>query len=221
MRPRCPAPPRVVPAVHLMRTLSHPLHSGSLSWLPLLPCCAPPPCLPCSPFLLVWLPRPVCCSSPCLLVLLGAPFAHPLLSHPPAPRTRISRLRMTLTVPRAVGWSQPCCHPRGGHLPARGAQPPPLWSSRAPRRGRGGLVCGWLAGRAPHLVVAAVPPVHCCESCWGSSHCRVWGSPVPSCFATCDSPNLALFFLLLAHSPPLVCECALPGGGRMSLPTSR
>ena len=54
------------------------------------------------------------------------------------PRTRISRLRTTLTVPRAVGWSRPCCHPRGGHLPARGAQPPPLWSSRAPRGGRGG-----------------------------------------------------------------------------------
>ena len=71
-----------------MRTLSHPLHSGSLSWLPLLPCCAPPPCLLCSPLsLLVRLPRSVClfCSSPCLLALLGAPFAHPLLSHPPAP----------------------------------------------------------------------------------------------------------------------------------------
>ena len=30
------------------------------------------------------------------------------------PRTRISRLCMTLTVPRTVGWSRPCCHPRGG-----------------------------------------------------------------------------------------------------------
>ena len=42
----------------------------------------------CSPLsLLVWLPRSVClcCSSPYLLALLGAPFAHPLLSHPPAP----------------------------------------------------------------------------------------------------------------------------------------
>ena len=74
-----------------MRTLSHPLHSGSLFplfWLPLLPCCAPPPCLLCSPLsLLVWLPRSVClcCSSPCLLALLGAPVAHPLLSHLPAP----------------------------------------------------------------------------------------------------------------------------------------
>ena len=27
----------------------------------------------------------LCCSSPCLLALLGAPVAHPLLSHPPAP----------------------------------------------------------------------------------------------------------------------------------------
>ena len=30
------------------------------------------------------------------------------------------------------------CDPRGGHLPARGVQPPPLWSTWAPRRGRGG-----------------------------------------------------------------------------------
>ena len=27
----------------------------------------------------------LCCSSSCLLALLGAPFAHPLLPHPPAP----------------------------------------------------------------------------------------------------------------------------------------
>ena len=74
-----------------MRTLCHPLHSGSLFplfQLPLPPCCAPPPCLLCSPLsLLVWLPRSVClcCSSPCLVALLGAHVAHPLLSHPPAP----------------------------------------------------------------------------------------------------------------------------------------
>ena len=74
-----------------MRTLSHPLHSGSLFplfWLPLLPCCTPPPCLLCTPLsLLVWLPRSVClcCSSPCLWALLVAPVAHPLLSPPPAP----------------------------------------------------------------------------------------------------------------------------------------
>ena len=37
--------------------------------------------------LLVWLPRSVClcCSSPCLLALLGAHVAHPLLSHLPVP----------------------------------------------------------------------------------------------------------------------------------------
>ena len=52
------------------------------------------------------------------------------------PRTRILRLHTTLTAPRAVGWSRPCC---GGHLLARGTQPPPLWSSRAPCRGRRGL----------------------------------------------------------------------------------
>ena len=125
--------------------LIDPLHSGSLFplfWLPLLPSCAPPPCLLCSPLsLLVWLPPSVClcCSSPCLLALLGARVAHPLLPHPPAPpwedftsRGRISPLRTTWTVPCVVGWSRPCCHPRGGHFPARGAQPPPLWSTWAP-----------------------------------------------------------------------------------------
>ena len=74
-----------------MRTLCHPLHSGSLFplfQLPLPPCCAPPPCLLCPPWsLLVWLTRFVClcCSSPCLVALLGAHVAHTLLSHPPAP----------------------------------------------------------------------------------------------------------------------------------------
>ena len=58
-----------------MRTLCHPLHSGSLFplfQLPLPPRCAPPPCLLCLPLsLLVWLPRSVClcCSSPCLVAL--------------------------------------------------------------------------------------------------------------------------------------------------------
>ena len=73
---------------------------------------------------------------------LGCPFCTPTPAPPacpPPPRTRISHLRMTLTDVRAVGWSRPYCH-RGGQLPARGAQPPPLWSLRAPRRGRGGLV---------------------------------------------------------------------------------
>ena len=54
------------------------------------------------------------------------------------PPMRISHLRTTSAVPCAVGCSRPCCHPRGGHLPARGAQPPPLWSTWAPCRGRGG-----------------------------------------------------------------------------------
>ena len=206
-----------------MRTLPHPLHSDSLSWLPLLPCCAPPPCLLCSPSsLVVWLPRSVClcCSPPCLLELLGAPFAHPVLSHPPTPPR--TRLRTTLTVPLAVGWSRPCCHPHGGHLLGRGAQPPPLWSMRAPCRGRGGsLFADGSLGVHPHLVVAAVlaphgPPVHCCMSCWGLSHCRVWGGLVPSCFVVCIPPNLVLFFLLPAQSPLPVC--ATGGAACRSLP---
>ena len=167
-----------------MHTLSNPLHSGSLSWLPLLHCCAPP-CLLCSPSsLLVWLPRSVClcCSSPCMLVLLGAPFAHPLLSHPPPPRARISRLHPTLTVPQAVGWSRPYCHPRGGHLPAHCVQPPPLWSSPAPHigRGMGGLfadgslgVCRiWWLLQCSHLMVPLCIVV-----------CRIGARPTAVCGA--------------------------------------
>ena len=55
---------------------------------PPLPRCPPPPCVLHSPSsLLVWLLHSVwlCCSSPCPLALLGAPCAHPLLPHPPAP----------------------------------------------------------------------------------------------------------------------------------------
>ena len=114
-----------------MRTLSHPLHSGSLFplfWLPLLPCCAPPPCLLCPPLSpLVWLPRSVClcCSSPCLLALLGAPVAHPLLSHPPAlPYAGFASL-YDVDCPMCGWLVTPCGHPRGGHLLARGAQFPP------------------------------------------------------------------------------------------------
>ena len=135
-----------------MHTLCHPLHSGSvfpLFSLPLLHQCAPPPCLLCSPLsLLVWLPRSVClcCSSPCLVALPGAHVAHTLLSHPLAPpRTRVSHFRTTWTVPCAVGWSRPCCHPRSGHLPvvsalveyvgtlSREPPPPPLLLSQCLR----------------------------------------------------------------------------------------
>ena len=110
-----------------MRTLSHPLHSGSLFpllWLPLLSCCAPPPYLLCSPLsLLVWHPRSVClcCSSPCLLALLDTPVAHSLLSHPLAP------LYEGFTSPYDVD-----CPVRGWLVTAL---LPPLW--RAPPGARG------------------------------------------------------------------------------------
>ena len=70
----------------------------------------------------------------------GCPCRAPPLV-PPAcpPRTRISHLHTMWTAPCPVGCSRPGCHPRGGHLPARGAQPPPLWSTWAPCRGRGGV----------------------------------------------------------------------------------
>ena len=113
-----------------MRTLSDPLYSGSLFplfWLPLLPRCAPPPCLLCSPLsLLVWLRvLCVCCSSPCLLVLQGAPVAHPLLSHPPAPYEDFTS-RYDVDCP-VRGWLVTAPLPPPWRAPpgARGAAPRP------------------------------------------------------------------------------------------------
>ena len=70
--------------------------------------------LPSAPFwlpfsLLVWLPRSVClcCSSPCLLALLGAPVAHPLLSHPPAPPVRGFHISVRRGLSRAPPLSPP------------------------------------------------------------------------------------------------------------------
>ena len=106
---------------------------------------------------------PVFCVSVLVLPLLvGAPGC-PCRACPTGlpPRTRISHLRMTWTVPCAVGWSRPCCQPCGGHLPARGAQLPPLCSTWAPCRGRGGGVADgslgmrriWWLLHCSHLMV--------------------------------------------------------------------
>ena len=73
---------------------------------------------------------------------------------------------MTLTVLCTVGWSRPCCHPHGGHLPVRGVQPLLLWSTWAPRRakegGGGGLFANgslgmhriWWLLQCSHLMVS-------------------------------------------------------------------
>ena len=102
---------------------------------------------------------PAFCVSVLLLPLsVGAPLVP--LSHTHScptrlpPRTRVSHLRTTWTVPCAVGWSWPCCHSRGGHLPARGAQPPPLWSTWVPCRGRGGG-----GGGAGGAACRSLPPI--------------------------------------------------------------
>ena len=102
---------------------------------PLNPCCSPLSAL-------VLRPRSVClcCSSPCLSALLGAPFAHPLLSHRP-PQTFADFTSPYDADCPARGWLVTALLPVAWHLPACGAQPPPLWSSQAPRRGGGGLVC--------------------------------------------------------------------------------
>ena len=90
---------------------------------------------------------PVFCVSVSLLPLSfgtpGCPCRAPPRVPPtcPPPRTRISHLHTTWTVPCAVGSSRPYCHPRGGHLPA---QPPPLWSTWAPCRRGGGVADGSL-----------------------------------------------------------------------------
>ena len=142
---------------------------------------------------------PAFCVSVLLLPLsvgaLGCPFRAPGISH----------FCTTWTVPCAVGWSQPCFHPRGGHLPARGA----LVEYVRTLEREGGRCLLMARSRAPHLVVAAVLAPHgslvyCCVSYWGSSHCCVWGGSVPSCFAACVPPNFGLFLLLLARFALLV-----------------
>ena len=149
-----------------MRTFSHPLHSGSLFllfWLPLLPRCAPPPCLLCSPLsLLVWLPCSVClcCSSPCLLALPGALVAHPLLSHLPAPPYE------DFTSPYDVD-----CPVRGWLVMA--LLPPP---SRAPP---GAVLAGW-GGMVPELTLASLNPM--AAGCKGNSVPEAAGC---GCCGTC------------------------------------
>ena len=59
----------------------------------------------------------------------------------------------------------------------------------------------WWLLQCSHLMV----PLCIVVSCWGSPHCRVWGGPVPSCFAACVPPNFRLFLFLLARSLLLVC----------------
>ena len=113
-------------------------YSGCLSCLAvplLLVCCARPcPSWCGSRVLCVCVaPPPVCWRS--WVPLSGTPSC---LTRLP-PRTRVSHLRTTWTVPCTVGWSRPCCHPRGGHVPARGAQFPPLWGTWALCRGGGGV----------------------------------------------------------------------------------
>ena len=71
----------------------------------------------------------------------------------------------------------------------------------------------WWLLRCSHLMF---PLCIVCVSCWGSSHCRVWGGSVPSCFADCVPPNLGLLLFLLACSLLLVCSAG--GAACRSLP---
>ena len=117
----------------------------------MVPCSHCSGCLSCLavPLLLVCCARPCpsWCGSRVLCVCVAPPPVCwrswvPLSRTPSCPTRlppcmRISHLHTTWTVPCAVGWSRPCCHPRGGHLPAHGAQPPPLWSTWEPRGVRG------------------------------------------------------------------------------------
>ena len=61
----------------------------------------------------------------------------------------------------------------------------------------------WGAGDEASLVFR--PTSSCCVSCWRLSHCRVWGGPMPSCFAACAPPSFGLFLFLPACSLLLVC----------------
>ena len=213
-----------------MRTLCHPLHSGSLFllfWLPLLPCCAPPPCLLCSPLsLLVWLPRSVClcCSSPGLLALLGAPVAHPLLSPPPAPPVR----GFHISVPRGLSRAR-----LAGHGPV--ATPVAGTSRRAGRSSRacgvrGHLVegegGGWFADgslgvrriwwllQCSHLMVPLCIVV-CPVGARLTAVCGAALCPVALLLAFLPISS-SFFFCWHAHC----CGVRRRGGGSMSLPAS-
>ena len=207
-----------------MHTLCHPLHSGSLFplfWLPLLPCCAPPPCLLCSPLsLLVWLPRSVCmcCSSPCLVALLGAPVAHSLLSHPPAPppvrgfhisvRRGLSRAWLASHGPvatpvagtsRRAGRSPRPCGVRG-HLVEGG-------------EGGGGVADGslgvrrmWWLMQCSHLMVSLCILV-CPAGARLTAVCGAALCPVALLLAFLPISG-SFFFCWHAHG----CWCAAPGG---------
>ena len=187
-----------------------------LFWLPLLPCYAPPPCLLCSPLsLLVWLPRSVClcCSSPCLLVLLGAPVAHPLLSHPPAPPHEDFTTRRGLSRARLVGHG-PVATPMAGT------------SRRVERSSRPCGVCGHFVEGGGGLLMA----LSACAAFGGCCSARTsWypcvllcvllglvslpcvGQPYASCFATFSSQSRALSF----SAGMLIAACVRRrGGGR-------
>ena len=143
--------PFVVAASHVHAL---PFHSGSLFplfWLPLLPCCAPPPCLLCSPLsFLVWLPRSVClcCSSPCLLAHLGAPFAHSLLPNPPAPPVRGFHISVRRGLSRArLAGHGPAATPVAGTSQRTGAAPALVECvGTQMRQPRGNPCKGWQVG---------------------------------------------------------------------------
>ena len=143
---------------------------------------------------------------------VGAPGC-PCRAHPPVPPACPPVQGFHISVRRGLSHARlaghgPVATPVAGTSRRAGCSPCPCGVRGHLVEGRGG-VCWWLARRAPHLVVAAVLAPHvslvyCCVSCWGSSHCRVWGGSVPSCFA-CVPPNFGLFLFLLARSPLLVC----------------
>ena len=182
------------------------------------------------PNVLVAYPASLCPSSLSVVLALVPPGVAPafcvsVLLLPPsvgapgcpfrAPPPRISHLRTTWTVPRAVGWSRPCCHPCGGHLPARRAQLPPLWSTWAPHRGRGGGVFAdgslgvcriWWLLQCSHLMVPlclVVCPV-------GARLTAVCGAALcPVALLLAFLPILGSFFFCWhAHR----CWCAVLGG---------
>ena len=79
----------------------------------------------------------LCCSSPCLLALL--PFAHPLLSHPPAPPP-VRGFHICVRRSRLAGHS-PVATPVAGTSRRAGHSPRPCGVLRHRIEGGGGLVC--------------------------------------------------------------------------------
>ena len=146
----------------------------------------------------------LCGSSPCLLALRGAPVAHPLLSHPPAPPVRgfhisirrgLSRARLAGHGPVAAGCSSRPCGVRG-HLVEGGGGGVFADGSLGIRR------IWWLLQRSHLMVPLCVPLGLVSLPCVGRLCAQLL-----CCLRSSQFQALS-FSSWHAHC----CSCAAPGG---------